>query len=431
MLGWEILGLRSVLLVIFYPNNTRKSNSLLTIYYNRIGDLLIIVVLRIIIIEEKILILNQNLTPIILLLVTVRCFTKRAQFPLSRWLPAAIRAPTPISAIVHSSTLVTAGLFLLLIIEYHIIEIKIVLTLVRWIRRARFLAARIMAIMEADFKKVVAFSTMRQLRTIIIILSKNLREVAEKHIFFHAFFKTLLFCSAGYIFRQRWGRQLSKKINLKKGETILQACINVRILSIRGLVYTTSFYTKDLYLEKVLYDTRNILTTLTIFFVAAVTLSYSKNLLSSGKKRKKGVKREKLKKTLILLVFISTTLILEPIFRAMSTKVTLMPQITKSEATRIILIFLFALTIKDRKWKKKHLIISQNLIYIKEGTYLIIIWILKRKYFHNLSESDIINFKNYYILNKKLKTTVRNSLKKISYIVLFIILTLIIIKRIF
>lgn len=113
VLGWDGLGVRSLLLIVFYPNKTSYYNSILTFFYNRLGDILLIFILGFIIFDPCFILflwIENNFFLIILLLFC--SFTKRAQFPLSSWLPAAISAPTPISAMVHSSTLVTAGLFI-------------------------------------------------------------------------------------------------------------------------------------------------------------------------------------------------------------------------------------------------------------------------------------------------------------------------------
>lgn len=117
IVGWDGLGISSIFLIIFYPNNRTLYNSLLTMFFNRLGDVVLILVLCHFLGGFGFFYFlggqSSNWSLYFLGAVLICGFSKRAQFPLSRWLPAAISAPTPISAIVHSSTLVTAGIFLL------------------------------------------------------------------------------------------------------------------------------------------------------------------------------------------------------------------------------------------------------------------------------------------------------------------------------
>ena len=118
IVGWDYLGVSSILLIMFYRNKITIFNSFLTIFFNRLGDVFMFIVLIITLINFRRLIsVNENLKIPILIFIIICMYTKRAQFPLSAWLPAAMSAPTPISAIVHSSTLVTAGAYLIFICQ--------------------------------------------------------------------------------------------------------------------------------------------------------------------------------------------------------------------------------------------------------------------------------------------------------------------------
>lgn len=143
---------------MFYPNNTTLYNSILTIFFNRIGDVLLILALRVSISMYTIdtTLINEGL--LFFILLTICSFTKRAQFPLSSWLPAAISAPTPISAMVHSSTLVTAGVFVV-ITFYHCFNLYGLTKFILMSRSLTFLLGGFIANIEKDLKKIVAFST--------------------------------------------------------------------------------------------------------------------------------------------------------------------------------------------------------------------------------------------------------------------------------
>jgi len=107
LIGWDGLGITSFLLVIYYKNRKALGRSLITALTNRIGDAFLLILLGLTLYPAG----GSHLCLVLLLLTAM---TKRAQYPFSRWLPAAIAAPTPVSALVHSSTLVTAGVYLLL-----------------------------------------------------------------------------------------------------------------------------------------------------------------------------------------------------------------------------------------------------------------------------------------------------------------------------
>jgi len=135
LLGWDGLGIRSYLLVIYYRRRKSYNAGIITVIRNRVGDALIIICFRRLIYLNSLNIFissytaNPNLYWIFFLLIIAGC-TKRAQIPFSAWLPAAIAAPTPVSALVHSSTLVTAGVYLIFRYENLLILININLLLI-------------------------------------------------------------------------------------------------------------------------------------------------------------------------------------------------------------------------------------------------------------------------------------------------------------
>jgi NADH-ubiquinone oxidoreductase chain 5 len=127
----------------------------------------------------------------------VAAITKSAQIPFSRWLPAAMAAPTPVSALVHSSTLVTAGVFLLIRFYPFLHSLKFFNITLLLIAVTTMLIAGLRATTECDIKKIIALSTLSQLGIIITRLGLNLPHLAYFHILTHALFKALLFICAG------------------------------------------------------------------------------------------------------------------------------------------------------------------------------------------------------------------------------------------
>lgn len=173
LIGWDGLGLVSFLLVIYYINKSSLGGGLITFLTNRIGDagLILSISLLFNFREFNIFILGENFFDYyVIFLVILRGITKRAQIPFSAWLPAAIAAPTPVSSLVHSSTLVTAGVYLLIrfnniLVErglgYYLFLISILTIFISGLR-ANF---------EFDLKKIIALSTLSQLSVIFVSLS--------------------------------------------------------------------------------------------------------------------------------------------------------------------------------------------------------------------------------------------------------------------
>jgi len=249
IIGWDGLGITSFLLVIFYQNISRIKSGLVTIYINRFGDVIIIFIIIISInsLPNKNIFIIKNITIIFILLAAI---TKRAQIPFSAWLPIAIAAPTPVSSLVHSSTLVTAGVYILLrfSLKFKEYNISIFLLLISLITR---ISARFIACVESDFKKIIAISTLSQLGIIIIILSINHRKISFFHIIRHALFKALLFLSCGIIIIISSGiqdRRFKGGINTNNFFTPL--LFSTSRISLIGFPFLTGFFSKDFIIER-------------------------------------------------------------------------------------------------------------------------------------------------------------------------------------
>lgn len=250
ILGWDGLGLVSYCLVIFYQRINSYNSGIITIIRNRIGDVIIIICVIYLFNFGSFDFLSLNKTEKLLgIFIILAGITKRAQIPFSAWLPAAIAAPTPVSSLVHSSTLVTAGVYILIRFNYlfKIEENSIFLLKISLIT---ILISGLNAIFETDFKKIIAFSTLRQLSIIIIIMSISLWELAFFHLIIHAIFKSILFLCAGLIIHFINGNQdiriLRRFFNKRP---IVLSCILISLLSLIGFPFIGGFYSKDLILE--------------------------------------------------------------------------------------------------------------------------------------------------------------------------------------
>jgi len=159
-----------------------------------------------------------------------------------------MRAPTPTSSLVHSSTLVTSGLFLIIKFYYfinfhHLIILCLLISIVTLILRG------LNSLIEIDFKKIVAFSTLIQISFILLSLVINFIRFSYFHILSHAFFKSLLFLMVGILIHRNFNQQ-DFRIFFKGNNICLSIIINVSLLSLIGLIFFSGFYRKDLILEK-------------------------------------------------------------------------------------------------------------------------------------------------------------------------------------
>merc|ERR1712223_849631 len=198
----------------------------------------------------------------IIYLIIISACTKRAQIPFSARLPAAIAAPTPVSSLVHSSTLVTAGVYLLIRINLIIIEINITKFLFI-IGIITIIIAGMTAIIEIDIKKIIALSTLRQLGIMMLILGSGNPILSLFHLISHAFFKAMLFMCAGIIIHNIKDYQDIRKMGLRFFNLNFSISIII-IANIRlcGLPFLRGFYSKDLIIEIIIMKGINII----IFF---------------------------------------------------------------------------------------------------------------------------------------------------------------------
>lgn len=176
--------------------------------------------------------------------------TKSAQMPFSAWLPAAIAAPTPVRALVHSSTLVTAGVYLLirfnpLLLEYGVGKVLVL------VGGLTTLIARVSANFETDLKKVVALSTLSQLGIIVRTLSLGFGKLAFFHLLTHAIFKALLFLCRGKVIHESLETQDARAMGgLLVRLPFTRMCINLSNLALCGFPFLAGFYSKDLLVER-------------------------------------------------------------------------------------------------------------------------------------------------------------------------------------
>nr|AQP30323.1 NADH dehydrogenase subunit 5 [Rhynchotermes nasutissimus] len=281
LLGWDGLGLVSYLLVIYYQNVKSYGAGMLTVLSNRIGDVALLMVIAWMInfgswnfIYYLEFMSGSVEMELISFLVVLAAMTKSAQVPFSSWLPAAMAAPTPVSALVHSSTLVTAGVYLLIRFSPSFSYwLNVMLLLVSGL--TMFMAG-LGANFEYDLKSIIALSTLSQLGLMIMTISVGLSGLAFFHLLTHALFKALLFMCAGGVIHSMGDFQ---DIRFMGGLSIYMpftsSSLMVSNFALCGMPFLAGFYSSDFILEMFSMSYVNMFGFLLLFLSTGLTVCYS------------------------------------------------------------------------------------------------------------------------------------------------------------
>nr|QPL16988.1 NADH dehydrogenase subunit 5 [Chorthippus sp. AHNU01] len=282
LLGWDGLGLVSYCLVIYYQNVKSYSAGMLTALSNRIGDVSILISIAWMLnfggwnyIYYYDFISDSFEMKVITMLIILAAMTKSAQIPFSSWLPAAMAAPTPVSALVHSSTLVTAGVYLLIRFSPMLVVYNFGWFLLLIGCMTMFMAG-LGANFEFDLKSIIALSTLSQLGLMMSILSMGYLKLAFFHLLSHALFKALLFmCAGSMIHNLKDSQDIRFMGSIVNFMPLTSVCFNVSSLSLCGIPFLAGFYSKDLILEMVCLSWINYLIFVLYFISTGLTASYS------------------------------------------------------------------------------------------------------------------------------------------------------------
>nr|YP_009383606.1 NADH dehydrogenase subunit 5 [Zelandoperla fenestrata]ARS43778.1 NADH dehydrogenase subunit 5 [Zelandoperla fenestrata] len=286
LLGWDGLGLVSYLLVIYYQNVKSYNAGMLTALSNRIGDVALLLAIAwmlnfgswnyIYYLECS---KDSSEMLIIGALVMLAAMTKSAQIPFSSWLPAAMAAPTPVSALVHSSTLVTAGVYLL--IRFNVLLVDNVLgKFLLLMGGLTMFMAGLGANFEFDLKKIIALSTLSQLGLMMSILAMGFPKLAFFHLLTHALFKALLFmCAGAIIHNMKDSQDIRFMGGLVVQMPLTSSCFNLSNLALCGTPFLAGFYSKDLILEIVSLSYMNFFSFILYFFSTGLTVCYTLRLV--------------------------------------------------------------------------------------------------------------------------------------------------------
>nr|UEK25892.1 NADH dehydrogenase subunit 5 [Thalamita sima] len=284
LLGWDGLGLVSYALVIYYSNEKSANAGMLTILSNRVGDVAILLSIGLMssLGGWNFLLYSYYMGEEWILLkifLMISAMTKSAQIPFSAWLPAAMAAPTPVSALVHSSTLVTGGVYLMIRFS-GALEGSKVQSILLIISCLTMFMAGLGANFEYDLKKIIALSTLSQLGVMLSILSLGFADLAFFHLLSHALFKALLFMCAGVVIHSVGGYQDIRFMgNLVKFMPLTVSYMTISNLALCGFPFMAGFYSKDMILEVAFMSWINFIALILYVLATGLTVMYTLRLI--------------------------------------------------------------------------------------------------------------------------------------------------------
>ena len=260
-IGWEGVGICSYLLVNFwFTRIAANQSSLSALLTNRVGDFFLTMGMFILIwcfgnIDYSTIFsvapyINGNAITLIGICLLIGAMAKSSQIGLHIWLPQAMEGPTPVSALIHAATMVTAGVYLLIrsspLIEYS----STILIISLWIGAITTIFSSLIGLFQQDIKRVIAYSTMSQLGMMVIAIGLSSYNVALFHLINHAFYKALLFLGAGSVIHAVSDNQDFRRYGgLKQLLPLTYSVMLIASLSLVAFPFMTGFYSKDFILE--------------------------------------------------------------------------------------------------------------------------------------------------------------------------------------
>nr|AEM23841.1 NADH dehydrogenase subunit 5 [Coloceras sp. SLC-2011] len=273
MVGWDGLGFSSMCLIFFFQNWKSFNSAMVTFISNRIGDFFIISFFCFNLMLSGSLFYKGEGWGILGLFLCFGAFSKSAQVPFSAWLPLPMAAPTPVSSLVHSSTLVTAGVFLL--IRFKSFLSKMGMSGIFFGSFLTFVLAGMSSLSEYDLKKIIALSTLSHMGLMMSFVGMESFVSAKIHLINHAFFKSLLIMTSGFMIHDNNNFQDIRLISVSSSNFFFSLSFILSLKSMGGAPFFSGFFSKEIFLGKVFLSILSMEMGLLFFFSVSFNCSYS------------------------------------------------------------------------------------------------------------------------------------------------------------